>query len=236
MTLQKLILSWAILTFGLMNFTLPLVNVSAQSANKNQTVAQKRQRVTFKPPNRGAPKKRVVASSRKGCPVIKQSLTALVPARDVNLTYSEHPTFWFYIPALPSQTTIGEFIIQDKQKNDVYRNLLTLPEKEGIIRVNIPTNTQQSLTLNQTYHWYFKIYCDPQESSVYFFIDGHVERVSPNNYTPENIWFDNLNDLAEKLRASPQDPTIREDWTAFLKDGELTEFAKEPLLPCCSAQ
>ncbi|MUG97441.1 DUF928 domain-containing protein, partial [Scytonema sp. UIC 10036] len=72
--------------------------------------------------------------------------------------------------------------------------------------------------------------------SVYFFIDGHVERVSPNNYTPENIWFDNLTDLAEKLCVSPQDPTIREEWTAFLQDGELTEFAKEPLLPCCLAK
>jgi Domain of Unknown Function (DUF928) len=236
MTANKFILRLAILTLALINFTVSLVNVSAQSASNNQTVAQKRQRITFQPPNRGAPKKRVTAASRKGCPILQQSLTALVPARDVNLTYSEYPTFWFYIPALPPQVTVGEFVIQDKQKNDIYRTSLTLPEKAGIISVNIPKNPQRSLTLNQTYRWYFKIYCDPQDSSIYLFTNGKVERVSPNNYSIENIWFDNLTYLAEKLRNSSENPTIREEWAAFLTDGELTEFAKEPLLPCCSVK
>lgn len=232
--INKIILSLTILTFAAIDITIPLANVSAQTTNKNQTTARKNQRVTFKPPNRGKPKKRGVAASRRGCPPIKQPLTALIPARNVNLTYSEHPTFWFHISALPPQARIGEFIVQDKEYNDIYRTSLKLPEKAGIISVKLPKESQQSLTLNQTYQWYFKINCNPQDKSVYLFVDGEIERVSPNNYSIENIWFDNLTTVAEKLRTSPQDPTVREEWAAFLQDGDLKEFAKEPLLPCCS--
>lgn len=233
---KRIILSLVTITFGLINCTVFLENVRAQSTNKNQTTAKKRQRVTFKPPNRGKPKTRGVAASRGGCFSIKQPLTALIPARNVNLTYSEHPTFWFHISALPPQARIGEFIIQDKQYNDIYRTSLKLPEKAGIISIKLPKESQQSLTLNQTYQWYFKINCNPQDKSVYLFVDGEIERVSPNNYSIENIWFDNLTTVAEKLRTSPQDPTVREEWAAFLQDGDLKEFAKEPLLPCCSVQ
>jgi hypothetical protein len=235
---NKVILVIKVLTIVLMNFPIFITELSAQTVNQNQTTTkkQKRQRVTFKPPNRGKPKRRGVAASRRGCPPIKQPLTALVPAKDVNLTYSEHPTFWFHISALPPQARTGEFIIQDKEYNDIYRTSLKLPEKAGIISVKLPKESQQSLTVNQTYQWYFKISCNSQDKSIYLFVDGKIERVSPNNYSVENIWFDNLTDIAQKLRASPQNPTVREEWTAFLQDGDLTEFAQEQLLPCCSVQ
>ncbi|MCC5619279.1 DUF928 domain-containing protein [Nostoc sp. CHAB 5836] len=220
--------------YAFINFTAYLPIVNAQTSNNNQTVTPKRQRVTFKPPNRGAPKKRIAAASRGGCPDTKQPLTALVPNKDINLTYSEYPKFWFYIPDLPTQARVGEFIVQDKQKNDLYRTSITLPDKAGIISVSLPDNSQNYLALNQSYRWYFKIYCQPQDTSVYFFVDGNIKRVSPSNYSLENIWFDNLTYLAQKLRATPQNPTARDEWAAFLKDGELTELSNEPLLDCCS--
>ncbi|NJO65944.1 MAG: DUF928 domain-containing protein [Richelia sp. RM2_1_2] len=232
---KRIILSLVILTFGLIDFTVSLENVNAQSTNKNQTTAKKPQRVTFKPPNRGKPKKRGVAASRRGCPAFEKSLTALIPPLDVNLTYSQSPTFLFHIPALPPEARVGEFIIQDMQDNDIYRTSINLPEKAGIINVELPAS-QQSLTVNQTYQWYFKIYCQPQNKSIYLFVNGNVERVSPDNYSTENIWFDNLANIAEKLRASPQNPTVKEEWTAFLQDGELAEFANQPLLPCCNVK
>ncbi|MBD2207420.1 DUF928 domain-containing protein [Calothrix sp. FACHB-1219] len=228
-TTNQIILTLVILIVILTNFTILITEANAQ------TTARKSQRVTFTPPNRGKPKDRGVAGSRRGCPLIKQPLTALVPARDVNLTYSEHPTFLFNIPVLPVEARTGEFIVQDMQDNDIYRTSITLPEKAGIIKVKLP-ESGRSLSVNQTYQWYFKIYCQPQDKSIYYFVDGKVERVSRNNYSSENIWFDNLTDVAEKLRTSPQNPTVREEWTAFLQDGDLAEFANQPLLPCCSKE
>ncbi|RCJ32602.1 hypothetical protein A6769_27395 [Nostoc punctiforme NIES-2108] len=231
--LHILIPTFAI-TYIFINFTAYLPIATAQTSNRNETITKKRQRVTFKPANRGAPKKRIAAASRGGCPDTKQPLTALVPNKDINLTYSEYPKFWFYIPDLPTQARVGEFIVQDKQKNDLYRTSITLPDKAGIINISLPDNSQNSLALNQSYRWYFKIYCEPQDTSVYFFVDGNIERVSPSNYSIENIWFDNLTDLAQKLRATPKNLTARDEWAAFLKDGELTELSNEPLLDCCS--
>nr|WP_243147337.1 DUF928 domain-containing protein [Scytonema sp. UIC 10036] len=205
---------------------------NAQTPSTNQ----KRARSTFRPPNRGAPGNRIAAASRNGCPILNRAPVALIPARDLNLTFSERPTFWFYVPVFPPQARMSEFILQDPEYNDVYRTSFTLPEKSGIISVTLPATNQKVLELNRTHRWFFKINCNPQDKSAYFLVDGKVERVSPNQYPTENIWFDNFTNLAENIKTAPQTHTSKEEWIAFLKDGDLIEFAKEPFLSCCTAQ
>jgi hypothetical protein len=238
---QRLILTLAVI-FTFLNFinSLPVaVGLQPSSASliaQTPSNNQKRARQTFRPPNRGAPRNRTAAASRNGCPILNKAPVALIPARDINLTFSERPTFWLYVPVFPPQARISEFVLQDQEYNDIYRTSFTLPEKSGIISVTLPTINQKVLELNRTYRWFFKINCNPQDKSAYFLVDGKIERVSPTQYPSENIWFDNLTKLAESMKTAPQNTTIRDEWVAFLKDGNLIEFAKEPFLSCCTAE
>jgi Domain of Unknown Function (DUF928) len=214
--------------FTLISFSEGIPSTSAQTPANQPPTNRKSQKTRYVPLSRGAPSQRRVAASRSGCPIIEKPLFALFPSKGGNLTYSEHPTFWFYVPALPENARVAEFILQDSQMNEVYRSSITLSGKAGII--SIPSKAPNPLQLNQTYQWYFKIYCQPQDKSVYFFTDGKIERVSSNKYPSENIWLDNLTTLAEQRRKKPQDPVVKDDWATFLKDGELEEFINEPIL------
>jgi hypothetical protein len=63
--INKTILVIKLLTIVLINFPVFTTQINAQTVNQNQTTTkkQKRQRVTYKPPNRGKPKKREIAAS-----------------------------------------------------------------------------------------------------------------------------------------------------------------------------
>ena len=211
--MQKVII--LVLIFALTSFSESIQEVFAQTRTNQPSKARKQTR-RFIPPDRGIPSSRRSAGSRSGCPIIEKPLFALIPPKGENLTYSERPTFWFYVPALPEDARVAEFILQDSQMNDVYRSTITLSGTAGII--GIPSKAPNPLQLNQTYQWYFKIHCQTQDKSVYFFTDGKIERVSKDKYPSENIWLDNLTALAEERRKKPQDPVVKDDWANFVDD------------------
>jgi hypothetical protein len=101
-------------------------------------------------------------------------LTALVPDNNLGLTVTESPTFWFFVPQLPATASSGEFVLQDEEHNDVYRTPFRLPEKPGIVSIRLPSNPQSSLKRDQMYRWHFRIYCQPQTTSEYFWVEGWV--------------------------------------------------------------
>ncbi len=210
----------------------------------------------------GEPTRRSEAGSR-GCEdESKQSaasekklLTALVPVYPdyqpspdyppaelvLGTTTAFYPTFWFYIPYQPPFT--GEFVLQDKEGNLVYKTNVMLPETPGVISFSLPS-TEPPLKIGERYHWYFKIYCrsEPPPS----FVDGWLQIVSLNPdlksqiekatlpeqvalYAINGIWYEALTAAAELRRTDPNDT----NWTALLQAVGLDNFAKEPMVECC---
>jgi hypothetical protein len=215
------------------------------------------------PPDDDAPKgrRRGGTSRREGCPDLKTPITALVPGEETNKTsflastVAEYPTFWVYVPELPTNLRSGEFVLQDEQENDVWRTPLTLPEKSGAIAISLPPNPQYALKQNLKYHWFFRVYCsEPQNKPEYFFVDAWVQRVAlppdlqrqlgrakPREYTAyaaHNIWYDAMTNLAELRRtnpgvskAPPQEVRVLvQEWTNLLKAVGLEELAGAPIV------
>ena len=189
------------------------------------------------PPDLGAPTgRRRGAASRLGCPLAALDLTALVTNQNWDLTFAEYPTFWFYIPnGLPASVQIeefeGEFVVEGRNYQNVYRIDMMLPATSGVTSISLPASPQYSLENNQPYRWYFRIFCDPQDPSVYVFVDGIVIRVTRDAYSSENALFDILTDLASRRRLDPQDVELNQDWANLLRLIGLEELANEPLLP-----
>jgi hypothetical protein len=217
-------------------------------------------------PDNGAPTgRRRGGTSRDGCPALNTPITALVPGEETSgeveagnstktnsksflaKTVTEYPTFWVYLPELPTTLRAGEFVLQDNQGNDVYRTSLTLPGKSGFISIGLPSNPQYSLKGDNHYHWYFKVYCGaPQKTSEYFYVDAWVQRVAltpdlenqlktvkPGKYiayADNDIWYDAVTNLADLRRTDLQNPTLNEDWAELLKAVGLQNLAQAPIV------
>ncbi|MCV3215152.1 DUF928 domain-containing protein [Plectonema radiosum NIES-515] len=196
--------------------------------------------------SRGRPSKRVGTGSRGECPPVKVPVTALIPTQNTGLTVEEHPTFWFFVPYHFSNTSGGEFALQDEANNDVYRTSFKLPETAGIVSLSVPSTV--TLELNKSYQWYFKIYCSRQNFSNPVFVRGWVQReaLKPDLerllqadsnarsriaiYAQNGIWYSALTELAKLYFAEPKNTVFSNDWANLLRDVDLENLAQQPIV------
>lgn len=201
------------------------------------------------PSDIGEPGQRSGAGSR-GCigdeslaPSSEKQLTALMPVYSgselvFGVTTAEHPTLGFYVP-YPRPAT-GKFVLQDQEGNPVYKTDVTLPEKPGVVSLSLPP-TAPPLEPGKLYHWYFKVYCQPQQPP--FYVDGWIRRDSLNSalerqleqatpqqrvalYAANGIWHEALTTAAELRRTDPN----ASEWATLLRDVGLDAIATEPII------
>ncbi|WP_102177568.1 DUF928 domain-containing protein, partial [Fischerella thermalis] len=208
----------------------------------------------LKLPPRGAPgKRRTGAATRDSCPELankNEPLTALVPGTNLGLTVAERPTFWFYVPYPPTNRLSVEFLLRDKEDNEVYRETLPLLETPGIISVRFPETTPP-LEIQKLYSWRFSVICNPTNRAEDVFVNGKVERVplapalksqlaaaTPRErialYAENGLWFDTLTHLTELYRTHPKDEALKVDWADLWQGVGLEYISSKPLVPCCT--
>lgn len=175
-------------------------------------------------------------------------LTALAPvysSKDselvLGLTTASHPTFWFYIPDLPEVS--AEFVLQNSAGQIVYQTPISLSGTPGVVSLSLPS-TVSPLEIDRLYHWYFNIYCQPQQPPI--FVEGWIRRDSvplmlksnldkalPEKrvalFAAHGIWYDALTTAAAVRRTDQKS----NDWAALLQAIDLADIAQEPIVKCC---
>lgn len=138
----------------------------------------------------------------------------------------------------------AEFVLQDSEENDVYRNAIALPTQIGVINVPLPFSVI-SLQVGETYRWFFKVYCTDQQAPIR--VDGIIQRVNLNLstlrqleaaqprpkiviYATNGIWFEALTMLAKLRQANPNDASLATDWQSLLQSIKLGDIAVAPIL------
>jgi hypothetical protein len=227
------------------NFSQPLTNFNLNDRQKidfSDTGRPKRTRPSQVPTPKtrtnldfsatGRPGQRTAGGSRNNCFNSNFSLTAFLPSSHLGKTVSERPTFWFYSPYFSQSKLLGEFVLQDEQRNDIYRIpfVLDRPTIDRLISFSAPETTAP-LQIDRSYRWYFKVYCTPERSSSPIFVQGWVQRVAlepivklklentsrPDLVYAENgIWYDALNYLVQMRLSKPNSPTLQNDWKKLL--------------------
>ncbi|MBN3926228.1 DUF928 domain-containing protein [Nostoc sp. NMS4] len=190
-----------------------------------------------------------------GCPTSKIDLTALVPSTEepnsvINVwgqTTVERPSWFFYVPYTKNSPYAVEFVLQDSDANEIYQKAIALPDKPGIIRVSLPSNTP-ALAVDKQYRWFFSINCDQQKNSPPTFVEGVIQRIELNPatlkeletaeplkryaiYAQKGIWYEALTTLAELRQKNPQDAAPKAEWRNLLGSIRLDDVAGEPILP-----
>ena len=189
-------------------------------------------------------------NSSAGAKEEEQQLTALVPvymARNaemvLGLTTSSHPTFWFYVPF--SKKLPGEFVLQNDTDDTIYQRPISLSGTPGVVSVSLPS-TAPALQVGKKYHWYFNIFCQPEQPPA--FVEGWVKR-SPLNpalksklsnqsipkranlYAANGIWYDALTTVAKLRIANPKDLAPTAQWVALLHAVGLDAIKSKPFNP-----
>jgi Domain of Unknown Function (DUF928) len=168
-----------------------------------------------------------------------QVLTALVPIDNPVLTTSEYPTFLFYVPYSSKQVKFGEFsiLVGSAETTRLYRSRFTLPETPGIVSISLPPASEAAIGKDIYYHWYFKLYCQENTSvRADLEVNGWIKRIDLpsfpeiNEQTMPIAWYDAVSNLADRLRAAPQDTTLKNRWRALLATIHAEALANEPLV------
>ena len=196
--------------------------------------------------DRGRPTRRRAMGNRNDCPGTSIPLTALIPDNGVSKVVEANPTFWFFIPYKSSKIPRGEFILQDEAHNDVYRTSLSIDKGEGIVGVSLVS--KKTLEINKTYQWYFKLYCDRDESSTPIYLRGWVQRIvlQPQQekqlstvtslrdrvafYAQNGIWYSALTELAKLRLSNPENKTFVRYWLQLLNYLDLQDLSNKPLI------
>lgn len=224
-----------------------------QAPRQKPSQRSKRKPIRFILANEGAPGNREGADTRDAsCPsdTGKPPLTALIPGKNMGLTISDRPTFWFYVPYVASSTTPIEFTLTDEREKEIYKQDLQLTSIPGVIGVTLAANAP-ALEVDKIYEWRLSINCASKIDSV----NGRIKRVKASTevtsrlqastgrdrvivYAENSFWYDTLTGLIELRRQNPQDRDLKADWEDLLKsDGvELSKIATEPIVSCCKSK
>ena len=190
---------------------------------------------------------------KRGCENMKKQLsasdeelvTALVPVYRpkgsglvLGLTTASEPIFWFYVSY--SSTLAAEFVLQNAAGQTVYQTPVALSGTPGLVSLSLPS-TASPLEIGKSYHWYFNIYCQPQQPPV--FVNGWIKRepLKPALksqlalatlkqrvavFAAHGFWYDALTASAQLRRTDPKDT----NWAALLHSVGLDDIAPQPLV------
>ncbi|WP_392535734.1 DUF928 domain-containing protein [Nostoc sp. C117] len=193
-------------------------------------------------------------ATRGGACLPAKELTALTPFNEeadgvINVwaqTTLERPSWFFYVPCTKDQVDLVEFVLQDEDSNEIFKQTIALPDKPGVMRVSLPS-TAPALALNKRYRWFFKINYDPQKNSPWTYVEGVIQRVNLSQatvkeletaeplkrcaiYSQNGIWYEAIATLAQLRQKNPQDTGLQAQWENLVASIRLDDVAKEPLL------
>ena len=183
----------------------------------------------------GRPGQQTAGETRSGqCGDVPIPLTALVPSSNSGKTIATHPQLWFYLPYEAKNVSKVEFVIQESDRKDVYRQSWQPQHVPGYISASLP-ETEPGLATNKSYRWYFKVYCQNNDNSAPLFVQGWIDKIevsadissqvepeqSPHMfYAEQNLWFDAIDSLLTLLN-SPEIVSHKEeistDWERLIK-------------------
>nr|WP_290226654.1 DUF928 domain-containing protein [Trichocoleus desertorum] len=203
---------------------------------------------SVRPSVKDGPGGRTSGGSRPGTCLGRNSITALIPAAQTKgLTTERFPTLFFHVP--PTAAKTAEFVLQNENKQQVYRTKLRLAGQPGVTSFKLPAIAASGLEAGKSYRWFFSVICDEAapDKSGNPYVMGWIKHVNPNPalvqqlrqasprdrvalYQRSGFWYEALNTLAQLRRSAPRDAALAKDWVNLLRSAGLDRVTGEPLV------
>lgn len=218
---------------GLLGFGLSVPSALASSAHSSVVTGAREDQSTLR---QGLPGRRLGGGTRSDRVFAERYayLAALVTSDNLNQTAKEKPTLLFAVPEMLSAHE-AEFILRDREGEEVYRTTFMLDGSAGIISLDLSQTNAAALQVGNDYRWYFSIM--PGQSKSHraddIVVHGNIRRVQGDTqpvastatlsvedratqaralYEGANRWHDAAVVL-NSLRADyPDNPTVAAEW------------------------
>lgn len=194
----------------------------------------------YKPPQRGAPARRVGGSSRGvGGPLPRIMLLA---PDHVGFTISETPSLYWYL-SKPTSVRVEVILIDDKGELPLVEYAVTNANGPAVHRIDLAAHGVK-LRPEVEYQWSVSIVPDPNERSNDVMAGGVLKRVAvpatvaarraagaakeelARLFAGEGIWYDAIGLYSELIDQRPGDKTLRGARAALLEQVGLREIAE----------
>ena len=176
------------------------------------------------------------------------ALTAMSDTDQSQLTTSDHPTFFFYIPKTAQPIQSLEFVLKNEANESLYTKNFNTPPQGGIFSIKVPDH--RPLKLDQKYTWMLSANCANSDNKPELSLTGAIQVVKDDNlsaaiqqtsdpieqvmlYAASGIWENAITTLADLRRQKPNDPTVQNYWEQLLtsvKHLQEANIAQEPPL------
>ena len=176
------------------------------------------------------------------------ALTAMSDTDNSQLTTSDHPTFFFYIPKTAEPIQSLEFVLKNEADEPLYTKNFKTPPQGGIFSIKLPDH--RPLKLDQKYTWMLSANCSNSNNKPDLSLTGAIQVVKDDNlsaaiqqtsdpieqvmlYAASGIWENAITTLADLRRQKPNDSTVQNYWEQLLtsvKHLQEANIAQEPPL------
>jgi hypothetical protein len=208
------------------------------------------QAVKFKPPSREAPRRTTGGGSRdegqcfaKASSKTNSAIAPLIPSTQLGFTIEARPTIFVYIAKNSAREAF--FSIQDENENHHYQMSVKLPNREGIIGIQLPADAPP-LQVSKNYKWSLVTICgealEPDNPEVTGWIhrvtiDDSIAKLNSSNslktaidLAETGVWYDTLSMLAQLRKGNPDDLMLAAHWEELLASVGLGAIAQEPIV------
>lgn len=174
----------------------------------------------------GRPGQQTAGESRGSCTNLDDQVKAVVPTSHTGKTISSHPSFWIYFPYDSQQISHVEFVVQNEDREDIWRSQLKIDQGIGYKSFSLPETTPP-LEIGQWYRWYVKVYCQSRIASAQY-VQSWVKRIPLNSelylelqqeskpfhktYGSHGVWYDAIDRLLQEYQRHPSSLTLEQDW------------------------
>lgn len=230
-----------------------LLDIWREGIFLSQTKALATEFQGYVPPPQRRPIARTDGSASRGCPSgMFGSISLLVPSDHIGLTVSAHPTFSWYVSAVPSTTMQFALVEPGVVKPILVKQLKV--NKSGIIQLDLPELL--SLSVGKEYRWTVSLICNQKRPSQNIYVRSRIQRVwvkalevpelmgnpvSDNIsttmrdrailYGQSGIWYDAVSTMSKAYLTNPQDPLNVKYLRLLLDQVGLTSVANSQLPP-----
>ncbi len=171
-------------------------------------------------------------------------LTALTPVDNVVTTVSGNPSLFWYVPQTSAR--IATFTLFDNQRNRLYRTLLPLKSRSGVMKLSLPSTV--SLEPGKNYRWQLTLICNPARLEQDVLVEGTIQRTQLSSeqeeelaqakqslekaqvYADAQVWQETIAILEQLRREQPNNSMVAANWKELLESVDLKAIADQPLL------
>lgn len=193
----------------------------------------------YKPPQRGAPARRVGGSSRGAADTLPGVM--LLAPDHVGFTVSETPSLYWYL-SKPTSVRVEVTLIDDKGEMPLVEYAVANATGPAVHRIDLAARGIR-LKPEVEYQWSVSVVPDPSERSNDVMAGGALKRVAvPKGLealratgvqreelarllAAEGIWYDAIALYSELIEARPADKALRAERAALLEQVGLREIA-----------